>query len=434
VTATKASRPLLALYSAGALGASLLLQTTLVWLLYFYAPPAGQGPSFLPPTLVGSAIAAGRLANALSNPLAAFWSDRLRSPWGRRRPFILIGSPLLCGFFMLLWMPPAAGLEATFAYLLLSLVGFFASFSLVMNPYAALLPDVAPRGATRVEAAAWQAGASLAGVGAAFLASPWLVAHYGFGGMGVSVGLAALVALSLVGIAIREPAELPLLTAPGLRESVADVVGHRPFLIYLATLTLLWLGTSMVNSTVVFVITVLMGLPRDYVGTVLGISFAGALIALPALGLLTRRWPPALVMKWTLAVSALTLPLISGIGLPSIPIAPVFEGYVLVVLAAAPLAALLVLPNALLADIAEAERTRGQAHEAMFYAIQGLILNAATAASSLLVGVLLSLGDSPENTLGLRLIPVVAGLCTALALLVFRNYPQLKRDTPSPSS
>ena len=99
---------LLALYGGGALGASVLLQTILLWLVYFYAPPAGQGVALLPPTLVGFALAAGRVVNALSNPPVAYWSDRSRSRWGRRRPFITIGAPGLALCFALLWFPPRA--------------------------------------------------------------------------------------------------------------------------------------------------------------------------------------------------------------------------------------------------------------------------------------------------------------------------------------
>jgi Na+/melibiose symporter-like transporter len=113
------------------------------------------------------------------------------------------------------------------------------------------------------------------------------------------------------------------------------------------------------------------------------------------------------------------------------------QGYMLVALTAPPLAALLVLPNTLLADIADVDRAgTGGGHEAMFYAVQGLVLNVATAVASLILGMLLTLGYRPGHALGLRLIPSVAGASTLLALLVFRRFPTPpadRQDAPSHS-
>ncbi len=421
-TANDRLRP--ALYGAGALGASLLLQTILLWLIYYYAPPTGQGVLRLSPALVGLALAAGRIVNALSNPLVAYVSDRVTGRWGRRRPFIAIGAPALVASYVLLWIPPNTSPTFTFLYVSASLCAFFFFFSLVMNPYAAMLPEITPGGRGRVAAASWQAGATLGGVGAAMIVSPWLIARHGFGAMGVVLGAAALFMLWTVAAGVPEPppAGGPL---PGLFGSMATVLRNRAFTVYLASLALLWLGTSMVNTTAVYVITVLMGLPRDQVGVVLGAAFLCALAVFPTLSGVTRRLGTPRTLTWTLVLTSFIVPLVGAIGLPGLPFSPVVQGYLVVVLSAAPLAALLVLPNTLLADIAEGHRlaTR-QGHEAMFYAVQGLVLNGATAAASVILGELLALGDSPGQALGLRLIPLVAGGCTLLALAVFLFFPK----------
>ena len=41
----------------------------------------------------GSLITAGRLIDAFSDPIIGWWSDRTRSRWGRRIPFILFSTP-----------------------------------------------------------------------------------------------------------------------------------------------------------------------------------------------------------------------------------------------------------------------------------------------------------------------------------------------------
>jgi len=407
----------------------MMLQTIVLWAVYFYAPPTGAVR--LSPVLMGLALAGGRVVNALSNPPIAFWSDRLRTPWGRRRPFLAVGAPLLAGCFMLLWVPPPWSGNALFLYVLAGLVGFYFFFSLTMNPYAALLPDITPGGRGRVAVASWQAGASIGGVGVALLASNWLIERGGFSTMGVVVGLAGLGMLWLVVVGVREPAAIAEAAPPAFWPEVAAVLRDRMFRIYVVSLTLLWFGTSMVNSSIVYVITVLMRLPQDAVGFVLGVTFACTLAVFPLLARLTRMVGTVRALRWTLGAASVIVPLIGAIGLRGLPFGSAVQGYVVVVLAAAPLAGLLVLPNALLADIAEADRARTQeGREAMYYAVQGLILNVASAAASAAFGVLLAFGDSPAHTVGLRLIPLVGGVCTLLALVAFLPFPTAPRTPP----
>ena len=424
---SRPARP--ALYSAGAFGASMMLQTIVLWAVYFYAPPTGVVR--LSPVLMGFALAGGRVVNACTNPPTAFWSDRLRTPWGRRRPFIAVGTPLLACCFMLLWAPPPWSGSALFLYVLAVLIGFYFFFSLTMNPYAALLPDITPGGRGRVTVASWQAGASIAGVGVALLASDWLIEHGGFATMGIVVGLAGLAMLWLVVAGVREPPAVAEPAPPVFWSEVAAVLRDRAFRVYVLSLTLLWVGTSMVNSSIVYVITVLMRLPQGEVGIVLGVTFVCTIGVFPLLTRLTRAVGTVRTLRWTLGAASVIVPLIGAIGLRGLPFSAAVQGYVLVVLAAAPLAGLLVLPNALLADIAEAGRTRThEGREAMYYAVQGLILNAASAAASAAFGILLAFGDNRTHSLGLRLIPLVGGSCTLLALLAFLPFPTGPQTTP----
>ncbi len=406
----------------------MMLQTIVLWAVYFYLPP--NGTARLTPFLMGLALGGGRVVNAFSNPPTAFWSDRVRTPWGRRRPFIAVGAPLLACCYMLLWVPPPWSGTALFLYVLAVLVGFYFFFSLTMNPYAALLPDITPGGRGRVAVASWQAAASIGGFGVVVLASEWLIKHGGFATMGGVVGLAGLAMLWLVVAGVREPSAAAGAAPPAFWSEVTAVLRDRAFRIYVLTLTLLWLGTSMVNSSIVYVINVLM--QQDNIGPVLGVTFACTLAVFPLLTRLTRAVGTVRALRWTLGAASVIVPLSGVIGLRGLPFAPGVQGYVLVVLAAAPLAGLLVLPNALLADIAEADRTRThEAREAMYYAVQGLILNAASAAAAVALGLLLTLGYTPANSIGLRLIPLIAGGCTLLALLAFLPFPTGPQTTPA---
>jgi glycoside/pentoside/hexuronide:cation symporter, GPH family len=44
--------------------------------------------------------------DAIDNPVYGFLSDRTRTKWGRRRPWMVIGTPLLVLSFVLFFTPP----------------------------------------------------------------------------------------------------------------------------------------------------------------------------------------------------------------------------------------------------------------------------------------------------------------------------------------
>jgi len=414
------------LYSLGTFGSSLLQQTVLLWVFYFYAPPPDQGlPARIAPALLGLAMGLGRVVDAFADPLVAHWSDRLRWRAGRRRPFILAGAPVLALAFALVWRPPdAAVTSANFVYLAALLGLFYLVFTLVLNPYTALLPEVTDAGRDRVSTAAWQAAFSLTGTAVAYVASSQLAARHGFPAMGLALAIVGMLPLLIAGLAVRErPIHDPQVDFwPAMRA----VIGYRPFRIFIFGFALLWLGLSMVQLSLALVVTVLMGLPRAAVGTVLGASVAATLVATPAVAAIAHRIGSHRTLLGAMTASGLLLPLLATIGLWPIPLRAPLQGYLVMALAGPVLAALFTLPNAILADITQdVAQQRGQRLEGMFFAFQGLILNGATSVSSVLLGGLLGvLGYA----VGLRVAPLAAAACVVAAIVVFRRFPA--RATP----
>jgi len=71
----------------------------------------------VPPWLVSTALMLNRLFDAISDPFFGWLSDNTRTRWGRRRPYILIGS-LMAGIFLpaLVWVSPGWGSVHMFGY------------------------------------------------------------------------------------------------------------------------------------------------------------------------------------------------------------------------------------------------------------------------------------------------------------------------------
>jgi Na+/melibiose symporter-like transporter len=203
--------------------------------------------------------------------------------------------------------------------------------------------------------------------------------------------------------------------------AVRLVLGNPRFRIFIGGFALLWLGLSMVNLSMALVVTVLMGLPRGSVGAVLGAGVGATLLAMPLVTVAAHRFGTHRTLVVALSLTVVVLPLLAGVGRWPVPLSPVVQGYTIVVLAGPSLAALFTLPNTLLADLAHTTGAgRGPRIEGMFFAFQGLILNTATSAASLLLGGLLEwLGYE----LGLRAAPLVAAMFVLAGIVAFRRYP-----------
>ena len=99
----------------------------------------------LPASWVGAAIMIALIFDAIFDPLLGQWSDHLRSPWGRRHPFMYVSAVPLAVAFFLLWSPPHNwSSRALFAYLLVMLVAVRLLLSLYEIPSAALAPELTP--------------------------------------------------------------------------------------------------------------------------------------------------------------------------------------------------------------------------------------------------------------------------------------------------
>jgi MFS family permease len=89
---------------------------------------------------VGLVIGLVHLTTIAISPLAGYLSDAVRTPWGRRRPFLFVGA--LASALLLLLMP-----QVRDYYLFLPLIVLFSILSVGYQvPFYALIPEVAPVG------------------------------------------------------------------------------------------------------------------------------------------------------------------------------------------------------------------------------------------------------------------------------------------------
>lgn len=130
-------------YGSGDVGPAITANILAFFLLYFFTNVAG-----LPAGLSGSILAIGKIGDAINDPIAGILSDRTRSRWGRRIPWMLFGAIPFGIFFFLQWIvpnfsdDPSVNNWCLFAYYVLISILFNLAYTAVNLPYTALTPEL----------------------------------------------------------------------------------------------------------------------------------------------------------------------------------------------------------------------------------------------------------------------------------------------------
>ena len=123
-----------AMYGLGSTAEAMVYTTTASFLLIFYNQVRGLDPSH-----VGVALAIGLIVNAIFDPLVGSWSDRTRSRWGRRHPFMFASIlPAAICYFALFNPPNGMGEIAELVWLTSFNVVLLQAMTLFHTPHLAL--------------------------------------------------------------------------------------------------------------------------------------------------------------------------------------------------------------------------------------------------------------------------------------------------------
>ena len=170
------------------------------------------------------------LWNAVNDPLMGQVSDRTRSRFGRRVPYVAFGAiPLGLSFFFL-WTPPTHSPWVLAAYFFMILFIFDTLYSLTIIAYNALFPEVAPTVRDRVDLSVVREILATVALLLAFILAPIIADEVGYIAMGAIMGalIAAGYLIAMIGVKenpIDESKEENL----GLGASLKMVMSSIPF-------------------------------------------------------------------------------------------------------------------------------------------------------------------------------------------------------------
>jgi Na+/melibiose symporter-like transporter len=109
-----------------------------LFIVQFYFLNFATDVLLLAPLSVGLVFAAGRVWDAVSDPIVGTLSDRTRTRLGRRRPWMFAGIPLLMLSFVMIWSPPELERFGMYAWTTIALFSFYTSYTMFSVPHAAL--------------------------------------------------------------------------------------------------------------------------------------------------------------------------------------------------------------------------------------------------------------------------------------------------------
>jgi GPH family glycoside/pentoside/hexuronide:cation symporter len=387
--------------------------------------------------------------NAVNDPLAGYLSDRTRSRWGRRTPWIAGAFIPLGLFFYLLWVPPSplvhGGQAPLFVWFMAVVLIFDLLWTVVVMNWTALFPEMIPEPRERAGVSGWRQLFSVIGLLVGVALPPILVGAdwSGRGPMALLLAAVTTVAfgLALLGIRERPPAaeEAPLAFGPALAASwrsgpfrwflVANL--HKEFIYSLLTASVpFWAKYVLEIRAPVEA----FGLPLDpgmQNSLLLASAFVMALPALPVWTAVARRLGAR--RGWQIAQIAFALSMLCVFSARDFR-----QGMAAMSLAGLCLSGLLVTPDLLISDVIDEDETvTGRRREGMYFGLNGFVIRFAFTMQGLSTGAILHFtryaGSSPENLypaqppaalLGIRaliaLLPLAASLVVVAAL---QRYP-----------
>jgi glycoside/pentoside/hexuronide:cation symporter, GPH family len=424
-------------YAFDSLGSEALLESRGLWLLYFYAPPAnGKTEPLLPLIVAGAVLTTVPLVAACVDPLIGHWSDTTRSRLGRRLPFILVATPLWALFGFLLFTPPRHAGEAAIAvYLAVVFVLYSCSSIASGGPYEALMPEIAHGSAERLSVNSLKVYWGAAGGAVGLVASGLIIDHFGgFRAMALSMALLALVCryVGMIGIWKRASRTEPPVTFP-LREALRAALHNRYFLLYLPGFVLFQVGLNMVRAGLPYYVKAILGIEHTgtWVAILTSILIVSLVLSIPLQSRRARRTTKRHAFARAMVGAAIVFSLIAFVGvLPHVPRS--LQLAAIMAAAGLPIAGVYLFPATLTADVIDYDRLQtGYRREATYYQLHSFVEQVATSLAPGLLALLLLLGDTTGNTLGVRLVGPAAGALVLVGYVIFRRY-DLPDDVPAP--
>jgi GPH family glycoside/pentoside/hexuronide:cation symporter len=377
----------------------------------------------LNPSLAGLALLIGKIWDAVNDPLFGFLSDRTRTRWGRRRPYLLLAAIPFGFTFFLLWVaPPWRDQIILCAYFACLYILFDTTFTAVGVPYYALIPELTLDYDERTSLVGYIMAVSIGGglLGAVLpltIVGLFPDRRIGYAAMGAIMGVVFALPLFATFAVSRERGEFQERSALPPLESLRYVVRNRALWYVMGLDILSWLAVDILSAVFIYYLKYWIGISEDDASLVLGLILFSALLFLPLFVKLSRR----IEKKWTFVLGMSSWAVIQMI-IFFIPQGAVTAIWVLAFLAGIGVSTAHVMPSSMRPDVLEVdELASGCRQEGIYSGVAVFIRKLSTSLALFVIGVALDWagyvpeGVQPESAL--RAIRIIMGPVPALLLI-----------------
>ena len=441
------------IFAIGQLGWSILSGIVNTWLVTFYLPTQGSlaaGASFYVPTglvifgvltVLGLITFVCRIFDAVTDPWIASLSDRSRNPKGRRIPFMQKAAIPFAVVTVLVFFAPVDRISAVnIVWVLVFLILFYLFMTMYCTPYNALISEFGQTQEDRMYISTAISLTFFFGTLIAYL--PFMFAGplqqmvsyaWSYRIWFIILAFIALICMLVPVIRLKEtdfvesrPSE------SNAMKSLANTFRNRNFRRFAASDIAYWIGLTLFQTGLPFFVKVSMQLDEFYTTVFLGGMTVLSACFYPFVSrLVLRHGKKKLVIAGFLGLSlAYLITALIGIvpGLTGI-----VPGALIVVIAAFPMALLGIIPQAIVADVAEQDAiVTGEKREGMFFAARTFAMKLGQSVAMLVFTSLAVLGaaqDLTSNDLtasptGLRIVAVVAVCFCVLGAVLLISYDE----------
>lgn len=442
------------IFAVGQLGWSILGGIINAWLVTFYLPTkgdlAGGAIQFIRPglviagvlTILGIITAICRIFDAVTDPWIASLSDKSKNPKGRRIPFMRRAAIPFALVTVLLFCAPVKAISSINTLWILGfLILFYLFMTMYCTPYNALISEF---GKTQEDRMYISTAISLTYFGGLVLSyTPFVFAGMLRSAVGfnwsyrlcfIALAILALIAMLIPTFCLNETEIVEGTPSDSnMMKSLASTFKNKSFLIFVLSDIAYWIGLTLYQTGMPFFVKVSMELPESFTMVFLaGMTILSACFYGFVSKMVSKWGKKKLVIVGFLGL-ALAYVITALIGL--LPIPSIVYGVLMIVIAALPMALLGIIPQAIVADIAEEEAiVTGENRQGMFFAARTFAMKLGQSVSMLLFTSLAILGASQDLTsndisassYGLRIVSVCAIIFCIMGAAILSFYNEKK--------
>ncbi|MFW9906291.1 MAG: MFS transporter, partial [Candidatus Thorarchaeota archaeon] len=227
-------------YSFATFGNALVGAVITVFTFFFYKDVVYvdliAANEFIILSLLGTALAIGWWVQAIMNPIAGWLSDKMVSTrFGRRKPWLILGSPIMALSFIAIFLIPTPATEIYFPIIWLAIFNaiFNGAFGATVCVYLSIIPEICPTPEERTSISTYRQGFYLVGYILGALIGSLLQIKSLVVIVVVVLSGVMLIGFYVAAFGIGTPREIPEIPTFGIIEALRVTFKNKPFLPYL---------------------------------------------------------------------------------------------------------------------------------------------------------------------------------------------------------